>query len=68
MFVYRAQAQAKGILNEYTKEAASYKKLKTDNGLDNVGFLAYMGIRAISNAKNDVHVSMKGPAQTSFSG
>ena len=48
------------------EEAESYKNLKESNGLDNVGFLAYMGVRAISNAKNPVHVGMDAPAKTSF--
>jgi hypothetical protein len=63
----RATADAKAILNEYKKEAESYKNLKEANGLDNAGFLAYMGIRAISNAKNPVQVGMDAPAKTSYS-
>lgn len=62
----RATADGKGILDQYMKEADSYKELKETNSLDNKGFLAYMGIRAISNAKNPVHIGMKAPAQSSY--
>ena len=62
----RAKADGEAILNDYSKEAEVYKNLKEANGLDNIGFLAYMGIRAIANAKNPVYVGMKGPAETSF--
>ncbi|KAK2161956.1 hypothetical protein LSH36_107g08005 [Paralvinella palmiformis] len=62
----RAQSDSKAILDEYEKEADSYKQLKDANSLDNQGFLAYMGIRAISNAKNPVHIGMKAPARSSY--
>ena len=64
--VFRAQSDSKAILDEYEKEADSYKQLKDANSLDNQGFLAYMGIRAISNAKNPVHIGMKAPARSSY--
>ncbi|KAK2161955.1 hypothetical protein LSH36_107g08004 [Paralvinella palmiformis] len=62
----RAITDAKAILDEYTKEADSYRALKEANNLDTQGFLAYMGIRAISNAKNPVRIGMKAPAKSSY--
>lgn len=62
----RAITDAKAILDQYEKEADSYKVLKDSNNLDNEGFLAYMGIRAISNAQNPVHIGMKAPAKVSY--
>jgi len=63
-----ALAQAKAILNEYEKEAESYKFLMSPDGLnmDVDSFLAYLGIRAIEDAVNDVQVGVDSPAKTSY--
>ncbi len=64
----RAQAEADGILNQYMKEAESYKMLVSGSGLnlDTPAFLAYMGVRAIEDAPNSVYVGMKAPAKTNW--
>ena len=65
-FFFRSQKEAEGILNQYREEAATYKRLTSNDGLgfNSEGLLAYMGIRAIENVP--VTVGMKAPAQASY--
>ena len=55
-------------MNEYQKEADTYKALRSAEGLDmdEEGFLAYMGIRTIQNSQNTVMAGMKAPARASY--
>jgi len=64
----RAVAAGEAILNDYRKEAETYKLLVSRNGLglNTEGFLAYLGVRTIANAKNPVNVGMKAPANPSY--
>ena len=64
--IYRATAEAEGILNEYQEEAKTYKSLMDSNGLNTQGFLAYMGIRAIEDQDTPVFVGMDAPAKTDW--
>jgi len=67
-YSYRAQSAGEGIFNEYKKEAETYKTLVSRDGLglDTEGFLAYLGVRTIADAKNSVNVGMKAPANPSY--
>lgn len=66
--INQAKAQAQGILNDYQKEAEAYKTLLDSNGLNLKveGFLSYLAVRAIEDAKNPVHINMKAPAKTNW--
>jgi len=66
--ISKAMVDAEAILNEYKREADSYKFLMSPNGLDmNVdSFLSYMAVRAIENAPNPVQVGIDSPAKTSY--
>ncbi len=63
---YRAKAEAEGILNEYYKEAESYKALISGLNLNTQSFLAYMGVRTIEDAPNTIHVGIKAPAKSAW--
>jgi len=64
----RATANADGIYNEYVKEAETYKMLVSPSGLgfNTEGFLSYLGVRTIADARNHVYVGMKAPAKPSY--
>ena len=66
--VSRAKAEAEGILNDYKKEAEAYKSLVQSTGLGftTEGFLSYMGVRVIEDAKNPVYIGMQAPAKTNW--
>ena len=66
LYIFRAQANADAILNDYKKEAEAYKTLMQNNRLNTQGFLAYMGIRAIEDQSKPVYVGMKAPAKTNW--
>ena len=57
--------EATSILNAYQQEAKTYKAVISSSGLnfDTDGFLAYMGVRALEDAKEDVYVNMKSPVE-----
>lgn len=65
---FRALASAEAIIDQYTKEAEVYADIVGPAGLNLTieGFLSYIGIRAISSAKNPVYIGLKGPAKTSY--
>ena len=64
----RAQTEAQAVLDVYAKEAEVYEMILDSNklGFTQEGFLSYIGVRAISNAKNPVYVGLKSPAKTSY--
>jgi hypothetical protein len=64
----RARTEAMAILEQYEKEADVYVQIMDPNklGFTKEGFLSYMGVRAIANAKNPVHVGLESPAKTSY--
>lgn len=67
----KAETERQAILDQFSREAETYEVLfqsvQNDGlALTNEGFLSYMGIRAISNAQNDVHLGMDAPAKTSY--
>jgi len=65
--VFRAQEEAKAIIEQYEKESLAYAQILDPNGLAfNVdGFISYMGVRVIAAAKNPVYIGMQSPAKTS---
>jgi len=65
----QAYADASAIMTEYQTEAETYRKLKDADsglGLDATGFLAYMSVRTLEEAKSHVQVSLDAPAKTMF--
>lgn len=66
--INKAESDGQGILSEYHKEADTYKALVSADGLglDDEGFLSYMGIRTIQNSQNMVMAGMKAPARASY--
>eukprot|EP00058_Branchiostoma_floridae_P002740 XP_002588228.1 hypothetical protein BRAFLDRAFT_86671 [Branchiostoma floridae] len=66
--ISRAEAEAEAILNEYQTEADTYATIIQRQGLTTEGFLAYMGVRAISSSKNPVYAGVKAPAKTAYLG
>ena len=63
-----AQADAEAIFNQYSAEAATYKRLTSSEGLglDSEGLLAYVGIRAIEMAQKPVMIGLDAPAKASY--
>ncbi|KAI8497828.1 hypothetical protein Bbelb_244800 [Branchiostoma belcheri] len=66
--ISRAEAEAAAILNEYQTEADTYATIIQRQGLTTEGFLAYMGVRAISSSRNPVYAGVKAPAKTAYLG
>ena len=64
----RARSDGLAITNSYEIEADSYSYLISADGLnlDTQAFLAYMGVRVVAEAQNDVNIAMKSPARTSW--
>ncbi|XP_070570516.1 uncharacterized protein [Ptychodera flava] len=62
----RAQNEAKAIEKQYETEAETYSNIMTSQGLGVEGFLSYLGVRTIGEAKQPVYAGMKAPAKTSY--
>ncbi|RUS71009.1 hypothetical protein EGW08_021231 [Elysia chlorotica] len=64
----QAEAEAEAILEQYKKEAEAYSSILDDSGLDFTpeGFISYLGVRVIADAKNPVYIGLQSPAQTSY--
>jgi prohibitin 2 len=61
-----AKAEAEAILEQYNKEAEAYESIMGSGGLafTSEGFISYMGVRVIADAKNPVYIGMNAPAKT----
>ncbi|CAH1788141.1 unnamed protein product [Owenia fusiformis] len=68
IIINRANVEADAIIDQYTKESETYKNLVGSSGLSLTadGFLSYIGVRAISSAKNPVYIGLRSPAKTSY--
>ena len=68
LHLYRANAEAEAILEQYRREAEAYKEILSSNGLGFTveGFISYMGTRVISSAKNPVYIGLQSPAKSSY--
>lgn len=68
LFYSRSEAEATAILNQYDKEAESYKQIMSVSGLGFTveGFLSYLSVRVISSATNPVYISLNKPAKDSY--
>lgn len=67
-FSFRAKTEASGILLQYEKEAESYQRILGNSGLNltTEGFISYLGVRVISDAKNPVYIGLQSPAKSSY--
>ncbi|XP_012944739.1 uncharacterized protein LOC101852805 [Aplysia californica] len=63
-----ARAEAEAIIELYNKEAEAYEAIMGSGGLQfsPEGFISYMGVRVIADAKNPVYIGMKSPAKASY--
>lgn len=64
----KAQTEAQAIIAQYEKEAESYKKIVDAMGLNFTidGFISYLGVRVIADAKNSVYIGLDSPAKTVY--
>lgn len=64
----RANLEAEAIVTQYQMEAEAYQNVLSESGLNFTvdGFLAFLGIRVISDASNPVYVSLQSPARSSY--
>lgn len=64
----KAKTEASGILLQYEKEAESYQRILGNSGLNltTEGFISYLGVRVISDAKNPVYIGLQSPAKSSY--
>ncbi|XP_071149905.1 uncharacterized protein [Mytilus edulis] len=64
----KAQTEAQAIIAQYEKEAESYKKIVGAMGLNFTidGFISYLGVRVIADAKNSVYIGLDSPAKTVY--
>lgn len=64
----RAILEAEAIVTQYQIEAEAYENVLSETGLNFTvdGFLAFLGIRVISDAPNPVYVSLQSPAKSSY--
>lgn len=64
----RATTEAQAIIAQYEKEAEAYKKIVEASGLGFTidGFISYLGVRVIADAKNPVYIGLDSPAKTVY--
>ncbi|XP_052080290.1 uncharacterized protein LOC127718334 [Mytilus californianus] len=64
----RAVTEAQSIIAQYKKEAEAYKKIVEASGLGFTidGFISYLGVRVIADAKNLVYIGLDSPAKTVY--
>lgn len=62
----RADRDAEAIYYSYQQEAAVYEKLISELGLTKEGLLAYLSIRTITSATNNVYIGLDSPAKSSY--
>ncbi|GFR63356.1 sPFH domain band 7 family protein [Elysia marginata] len=64
----QADAEAEAILQQYKKEAEAYSSILQSSGLNfsPEGFISYLGVRVIADAKNPVYIGLQSPAKTSY--
>lgn len=62
-----AQKEAEAIIQQYSKEAEAYEAIMGSEGLNfsPEGFISYMGVRVIADAKNPVYIGLPSPAKGS---
>lgn len=65
---FRAVAEASAIIAQYSKEAEAYEHILSSSGLAFTveGFISYLGVRVISDAKNPVYIGLQSPAKSSY--
>lgn len=66
--ILRATSEAEAIIAQYEKEAEAYQKILSNTGLGFTieGFISYLGIRVIADAKNPVFIGLQSPAKSSY--
>ena len=64
----RATTEAQAIIAQYEKEGEAYKKIVdvTGLGFSIDGFISYLGVRVIADAKNPVYIGLDSPAKTVY--
>ncbi|XP_060065622.1 uncharacterized protein LOC132545958 [Ylistrum balloti] len=64
----RAISEANAIIDQYNKEAEAYELILSSSGLGFTmeGFISYLGVRVIADAKNPVHIGLQSPAKSSY--
>ena len=64
----RANAEAQAIIAQYAKEAEAYEQILDSAGLAFTveGFISYLGVRVIADAKNPVYIGLQSPAKSSY--
>jgi len=64
----QAEKEAEAIIEQYNKEAEAYEAIMGAQGLKFTpeGFISYMGVRVIADAKNPVFIGMDSPAKASY--
>ncbi|CAG2187807.1 unnamed protein product [Mytilus edulis] len=64
----RAKTEAHAIIDQYEKETKAYKKIVEASGLGFTidGFISYIGVRVIADAKNPVYIGLDSPANTVY--
>ncbi|XP_062621703.1 uncharacterized protein LOC134283276 [Saccostrea cucullata] len=64
----RAKTEAEAILTQYQKEAEAYKQIIEASGLGFTveGFISYLGVRVIADAKNPVYIGLQSPAKSAY--
>lgn len=64
----RAQSEVQAIMEQYDKEAQAYDSIMGKDGLQYTkeGFISYLGVRVIADAKNPVYIGLNSPAKSSF--
>lgn len=68
LYNFRATTEAQAIIAQYEKEAEAYKKIvdATGLGFSIDGFISYLGVRVIADAKNPVYIGLDSPAKTVY--
>jgi len=63
-----AEKEAEAIIAQYNKEAEAYESIMGAQGLGFTpeGFISYMGVRVIADAKNPVYIGLDSPAKASY--
>ncbi|XP_021354142.1 uncharacterized protein LOC110450764 isoform X2 [Mizuhopecten yessoensis] len=64
----RAVSEANSIIAQYSKEAEAYELILSSSGLAFTveGFISYLGVRVIADAKNPVYIGLQSPAKSSY--
>ncbi|XP_063411792.1 uncharacterized protein LOC134694680 [Mytilus trossulus] len=64
----RGLTEAQAIIAQFEKEAEAYTKIVEASGLGFTidGFISYLGVRVIADAKNPVYIGLDSPAKTVY--